>query len=76
MSAGSEQILEQVLALPAQDRAAIVELLLASFQVPPDPHLGELWAREAEDRLNADDRGELGAVPAEDVFARIERQRG
>jgi putative addiction module component (TIGR02574 family) len=76
MSANSEQILQQVLALSPQDRAEIVERLLASFQVPPDPHLDELWAREAEDRLDAYDRGELGAVPAEEVFARIERQRG
>jgi putative addiction module component (TIGR02574 family) len=76
MSANSEQILQQALALSPQDRAEIVERLLASFQVPPDPHLDELWAREAEDRLDAYDRGELGAVPAEEVFARIERQRG
>lgn len=76
MSANSEQILQQALALSPQDRAEIVERLLATFQDPPDPHLDELWAREAEDRLDAYDRGELGAVPAEEVFARIERQRG
>ena len=76
MSANSEQILQQALALSPQDRAEIVERLLATFQVPPDPHLDELWAREAEDRLDAYDRGELGAAPAEEVFARIERQRG
>jgi putative addiction module component (TIGR02574 family) len=75
MSASSEQILREVLGLSPQDRAEIVERLLASFQAPPDPHLDDLWAREAEDRLDAYDRGELGAVPAEDVFARIERQR-
>ena len=75
MSASSEQILQQALGLSPEDRAEIVERLLASFQTPPDPLLDELWAREAEDRLDAYDRGELGAVPAEEVFARIERQR-
>ena len=75
MSASSEQILQQALGLSPDDRAEIVERLLASFQAPPDPLLDELWAREAEDRLDAYDRGELGAVPAEEVFARIERQR-
>ena len=75
MSASSEQILQQALALSPQDRAEIVDRLLASFQSPPDPRLDELWAREAEDRLDAYDRGEMGAVPAEEVFARIERQR-
>jgi putative addiction module component (TIGR02574 family) len=76
MSASNEQILQQALALSPKDRAEIVERLLASFQAPPDPHLDELWAREAEDRLEAYDRGELGAVPAEEVSAKIERQRG
>jgi len=75
MSANGEQILKQALALSPEDRAEVVDRLLASFQTPPDPLLDELWAREAEDRLDAYDRGTLGAVPAEEVFARIERQR-
>ena len=68
MSANSEEIIQRALALPPQDRAEIVEHLLASFQVPPDPQLDELWAREAEDRLGAYDRGELSAVPEEEVL--------
>ncbi|MDX6405735.1 MAG: hypothetical protein QOH70_3190 [Blastocatellia bacterium] len=75
MSANSEQILQQALALSPQDRAEVLERLLASFQVPPDPSFDELWAKEAEDRLDAYDCGELSAVPAEEVFAGIERQR-
>jgi len=73
MSTSSEQILQQGLALPPEDRAEILERLLASFQSRPNPELDELWAREAEDRLDAYDRGEMGAVPAEGVFAEIER---
>ena len=76
MSANGEQILKQALALSPEDRAEVVDRLLASFQTPPDPLLDELWTREAEDRLDAYDRGELGAVPAEEVFARIDQQRG
>ena len=41
----------------------------------PDPSFDQLWAKEAEDRLDAYDRGELSAVPADEVLARIERQR-
>jgi putative addiction module component (TIGR02574 family) len=76
MSASSEQVLKEALALPLQERAELVERLLATFQTPPDPHLDELWAREAEDRLDAYDRGELNAVSAEEVFDKINRQRG
>ena len=75
MSANSEQILRDALALPPRERAELVEQLLATFQSPPDPGLDELWAREAESRLDAYDRGELSAVPAEEVFDRIKQQR-
>lgn len=76
MSADSKQILRDALALPPEELAALVEQLLATLQSPPDPKLDELWTREAEDRLNAYDRGELKAVPAEEVFETIRRQRG
>ena len=75
MSANSEQVLKEALALSSQERARLVEQLLATFQTPPDPHIDELWAREAEDRLDAYDRGELKAVPAEEVFSRIKQRR-
>ena len=75
MSASSEQILKEALALPLQERAELVEQLLATFQSPPDPYIDELWAHEAEDRLGAYNRGELKAVPAEEVFNRIKQLR-
>lgn len=75
MSGSTEQILKYALALPAQERAELVERLLATLQSPPDPQLDELWAREAEDRLDAYDRGELSAVPAEEVFDKINQRR-
>jgi putative addiction module component (TIGR02574 family) len=68
MSADSKQILRDALALPPEELAELVEQLLATLQSPPDPKLDELWAREAEDRLNAYDRGELKALSAEEVF--------
>jgi putative addiction module component (TIGR02574 family) len=75
MSTNSEHILQEALALGPQERAELVEQLLATFQSPPDPHIDELWAREAEDRLDAYDRGELKSVPAEEVFSRIRQRR-
>lgn len=75
MSASSEQVLKQALALPPQERAELVDRLLATFQSPPDPNLDALWAREAEDRLDAYERGELKTIPAAEVFDRIRRQR-
>jgi putative addiction module component (TIGR02574 family) len=75
MSANAEKVIQEALSLSPQDRAEILERLLATFQEPPGAELDELWAQEAEDRIDAFDRGELGSVSAEEVFARIERQR-
>ena len=75
MSANSDLILKEALALPPQERAELLEKLLATFQSPHDPQLDELWAREAEDRLDAYDRGELKATPAEEVLKRIRERR-
>ena len=75
MSSNDEKILQDALNLPPQDRAEVLERLMATFQEPPDSELDKLWAQEAEDRIDAYDRGELESVSAEEVFARIERQR-
>jgi len=75
MSADAEKILSEALNLTPEDRAAVLERLLATFQEPPDPALDKLWAKEVEDRIDAYERGELGSVSAEEVLARIERQR-
>jgi putative addiction module component (TIGR02574 family) len=74
VSATSEQILQQALALPPEERAELLEQLLAAFQGPTDPVLDELWAAEAHDRLAAYYRGELKAVAAEEVLKEIDEQ--
>ena len=74
MSATSEQILQQALALPPEERAELLEQLLAAFQGPTDPALDELWAAEAHDRLDAYDRGELEAVDVEEVLQEIDEK--
>lgn len=66
------QILEQVLALPAEDRAVLVDTLLESLHSPISD-VEKAWAKEIEQRLGAFDRGELSAYSAEDVFADARR---
>ena len=74
MSANSEQILQEALALPLEERAHLIEQLLATFQAPPDPALDQLWVNEAHDRLEAYDRGELEAVDVEEVFEQLDER--
>ncbi len=67
--ASREQLLKDVLALPVGERAEIVEALLSSLDAP-DQASDELWAKEAEARLDAYERGELKAIPLAEVLAK------
>ncbi len=69
MSVSTETLLRQLLELPVNDRAALVESSLDK----PDPMLDALWLKEAESRLAAYRSGELGAVDAGEVFAECSR---
>jgi putative addiction module component (TIGR02574 family) len=75
MSERGTQILEQALSLPADERVALVEQLLASLDAPPRPDIDAMWAAEAEDRIDAYERGEISTVSGRDVFEALRRQR-
>jgi putative addiction module component (TIGR02574 family) len=68
----AEDIFAQALALSPLDRAALVEKLLASLD-QPDSAIDKLWAKEAEDRIDAYEAGEMEAISAEEVFKKYEK---
>lgn len=74
MSARTTEILQEVMSLPPEDRAELVDNILASLE-PSDPRIMELWAIEAEGRVKAFERNEIEAVSAESVFEEIDQQR-
>ena len=63
----SKEILEQAKDLKAEERFMIVEGLLKSLD-EPDRKIDEIWAEEAEKRLNAYRDGKLEGIPMEEVF--------
>jgi putative addiction module component (TIGR02574 family) len=71
----SKQILAEVLDLSPVERAELVENLLTSFEFQSRGKIDALWADEAEDRIDAFERGEMAAIPARDVFREIEKKR-
>jgi putative addiction module component (TIGR02574 family) len=75
MSDRGAQILKDALALPPTERVALVERLLASLDSPAREHLDMLWSQEAEDRLDAFERGEIPTMPAQDVFDEIGKRK-
>jgi len=70
MTLPSEQLFEEALALPLKKRMELAERLLSS--IDPSDQIDKLWAIEAEARIDAYENGELQAIPAEDVFKKIE----
>jgi len=74
MSERAEKILEEALQLPSSERADLAERLLDSLAFGTDERVDALWSAEAESRIAAFRRGDLSAVPAEDVFAEIEAE--
>jgi putative addiction module component (TIGR02574 family) len=74
MSELAEKLIQQALGLPADERAEVAERLLSSLE-PPLSSIDQLWAQEAEDRVDAYERGEIEAIPAEDVFNAIKNRK-
>lgn len=71
-----EKILRAALSLPDADRADIADRLLLSLDTADQREIEALWAQEAEARIEAYERGEIEAIPGEEVFAAVKaRQR-
>jgi putative addiction module component (TIGR02574 family) len=68
MSKKGAELLEKALSLPPVERAELADRLLTSLDSSSERKIDELWAQEAEDRLEAFERGEIKAVPAKEAF--------
>jgi len=75
MSERREEILARALELSPMERAELVENLLSSFELPERKTIDALWAREAESRIDAFERGETTATSAKEVFEKIAKRQ-
>ena len=75
MTFQTQQVLERAVRLPPVDRAELVEQILSSFDRPSREENDALWAKEAEDRIDAYDQDKIKAIPASQVFEKINRQK-
>lgn len=62
-----KELLNQAMALKPEERFIIIEGLLNSLD-EPDHKLNEIWAEEAEKRLQAYRQGSIKGIPMEEVF--------
>jgi len=74
MSQTNIELLEAtVMQLPQADRVHLAEKLLASLD--EDDEILAAWVAEAERRVDAFDRGEIGAVSIEEALAQARASR-
>jgi putative addiction module component (TIGR02574 family) len=74
MTPTAEALSAQAAKLPPDERMAVVERILDSLD-EPDATMDAMWAKEADDRLNAYRRGEIKAVALSDVIAKYKVTR-
>jgi len=64
-----KEIAGNALSLPVTQRVELVELLLASLD-NPDKKIDELWANEAESRIDAYEEGKIKSISLENVLSK------
>ena len=67
--ATTNKFLKQALTLKPTEKAELIDKLLSSLD-KPDAELEGLWAKEAENRIDAFERGAIKAVTLERVLER------
>jgi hypothetical protein len=60
----------QARALPPREKAALVRLLIEELDIAFDADAEQLWIDEAQHRYDAFLKGELEALPGDEVMAR------
>jgi putative addiction module component (TIGR02574 family) len=70
-----DDVIRAALSLPEEVRAALAEQLLESLDSADQREIDARWAKEAEDRIDAYDRGEIASFPIDEVFSSLRFRR-
>jgi putative addiction module component (TIGR02574 family) len=66
-----DEIFRAALSLPEEIRAVLAERLLESLASVGQREIDARWGKEAEDRIDAYDRGEIAAFSIDEVFSSL-----
>jgi putative addiction module component (TIGR02574 family) len=70
MSTHFEDIEREARSLPLKEKAALARLLIEELDSSVDADAEQLWIEEAQRRYDAYQKGELKALPGDDVMNR------
>ena len=62
-----DSILKEALTLSPSEKAQLIDKLISTLD-KSDKEIDELWAKEAEDRIDAYDQGKIKAISLEKVL--------
>jgi len=67
-----EHIFNEISPLKPVEKLQLIDKILNSLN-PSDKEIEDIWAKEAEDRVEAYDRGLISTVNEEEVFSKYRR---
>ena len=71
MVLSAENIIDQALCLPIDERLTLIDKLLSSTNLPINAEIDQAWSQEVERRCQEIDSGKAKMIPGEKVFERI-----
>lgn len=74
MTKSAQIVMDEALALPPIDRASLIEGLISSFDPKTRTDIDKAWAKEAESRIDAHDKGLLKSRPLKDFIDQVNRK--
>ena len=74
MSSQFDELIKRIRALPARERVELVRVLIDDLDPGKDPDVEKLWLEEAERRYAQYLRGEVEAIPGDEVMAEARKR--
>lgn len=74
MSSQFDDLEKRARALPPSEKAALIRTLIDDLDPGQDPDVERLWLEEAERRYDQYLRGEVEAIPGDEVMAEARRR--
>ena len=69
-----EELLQEVLSLPSDQRTFLIEKLLESLNTVQTPEIDALWKDEIERRVSEIESGDVKLINGEEVFQKIRKR--
>jgi len=70
-----EQLAQEALALPSDQRALLADRLVESLDAAEISRIDRLWATEAKRRRDEVRRGEVQTIPGDEALARVRHKK-